>query len=83
MSETGPIQQKANMGSRTPSIQTSHHDTQLYPTEGQHEPWDPRGFVISHRMTQPGPPVADSLYTRQGIATNQTEGRPCLPDCPQ
>ena len=36
MSETGPIHQKANMGSRTPSIQTSHHDTHLYPKEGQH-----------------------------------------------
>ena len=42
----------------------------------------PRVPGASHLVTWPCQPIASSLSTRQGLATNQTEGQPHLPDHP-
>lgn len=73
-SGTGPIRQQTNTRSRTPGPATTHTaagSTYEWPSTSPGAP----GYVASCFMTWLCPPAAGNLYTRQGMATSQTNGQ--------
>lgn len=53
------------------------------PASGPAPRWDSSGLVTSYARNWSWPPVAGSLWIRQGLATNWAGGQPCLPVYPQ